>query len=179
MTTVNNEPNVFTIRHTTTEDLRKVMEIYSYARSYMAAHGNPRQWGINNWPPEQLIREDIAAGRSYVCLCGEEIAATFCFVMGEGIEPTYTQISEGGWQSPEYYGVIHRIASAGNIRGVGGYCIEWAFERCGCMRIDTHPDNMPMQRLLEKHGFTRCGVIHVEEDNDPRYAFERFIPGKR
>lgn len=29
-----------------------------------------------------------------------------------------------------------------------------------------------MQGLLEKLGFDRRGFIHVEEDNDPRYAYE-------
>ena len=38
------------------------MEIYAYAREYMAAHGNPDQWGPTNWPPEDLIREDIRLG---------------------------------------------------------------------------------------------------------------------
>ena len=174
MSSASNITDSFSIRHTVVDDLPAIMEIYSYARSYMALHGNPRQWGLTNWPPEQLIREDIAAGRSYVCLCGDRIAATFCYIEGAGVEPTYAKINEGSWKSPEYYGVIHRIASAADTHGAGGYCIEWAFARCGCMRIDTHPDNLPMQRLLEKHGFTRCGVIYVEEDNDPRYAFERF-----
>ena len=54
------------IRKTTLEDLDRVMEIYAYARTYMAAHGNPNQWGPTQWPPEPLIRSDIAAGNSYV-----------------------------------------------------------------------------------------------------------------
>jgi hypothetical protein len=30
-----------------------------------------------------------------------------------------------------------------------------------------------MQDLLAKTGFTRCGVIHVVEDDNPRFAYER------
>ena len=52
-------------------------------------------------------------------------------------------------------------------------CIEWAFAQCGHLRIDTHPDNTVMQDLLAKTGFTRCGVIHVVEDDNPRFAYER------
>ncbi|MBQ7614736.1 MAG: hypothetical protein IJU77_06785 [Butyrivibrio sp.] len=33
------------IRKTTDKDLKRVMEIYAYARKFMAEHGNPNQWG--------------------------------------------------------------------------------------------------------------------------------------
>ena len=46
------------------------MEIYAYAREFMARKGNPNQWGPTNWPPEALIHNDIIEGTSYVCLNG-------------------------------------------------------------------------------------------------------------
>ena len=55
------------IRHATEEDFPRMMEIYAYARQFMANHGNPNQWGPTNWPPEALIHQDIAQGCSYVC----------------------------------------------------------------------------------------------------------------
>ena len=33
------------IRHSKEEDLPRMMEIYAYARDFMAEHGNPNQWG--------------------------------------------------------------------------------------------------------------------------------------
>ena len=30
-----------------------------------------------------------------------------------------------------------------------------------------------MQSLLVKHGFVQRGIVHVEEDDDPRLAFEK------
>ena len=39
------------------------------------------------------------------------------------------------------------------------------------MRGDTHEDNLPMQRVLEKNGFQRCGTIFVE-DGSPRIAYQ-------
>ena len=45
--------------------------------------------------------------------------------------------------------------------------------RCRYLRIDTHGDNIPMQNLLKKLGFTQRGVIHVQEDNDPRLAYDK------
>ena len=47
------------IRFTAEEDLPRIMEIYVRARAFMAAHGNPKQWGLTGWPPAELIREDI------------------------------------------------------------------------------------------------------------------------
>jgi RimJ/RimL family protein N-acetyltransferase len=51
--------------------------------------------------------------------------------------------------------------------------MNWCYEQCHHLRIDTHPDNQVMKRLLIKLGFTRCGIIHVAQDNMPRLAFEK------
>ena len=161
------------IRRAAAGDFARIMEIYAYARDYMAAHGNPNQWGPTNWPPEELIRDDIRRGHCYVCEDGGQIAGVFYYVQGTDIEPTYRVIEDGEWLSDEPYGVVHRIASAGTVKGVGAFCINWAFEQCGHLRADTHPDNKIMQNLLAKLGFARCGIIHVVEDDYPRYAYEK------
>ena len=161
------------IRHTTEADLPVIMRIYSLARSFMAEHGNPRQWGPTNWPPEELIRADIAAGSSYVCIHHGRVIGTFFYRYGDDIEPTYRRMEGGAWLDGSPYGVVHRIASDGTVRGVGSFCLQWAFRQCGHLRIDTHGDNTVMQNLLRKNGFVRCGVIHVAQDNDPRVAFEK------
>ncbi len=162
------------IRKTTREDLPKVMELYAGARKFMKEHGNPNQWGPTNWPPESLICEDIQNGHSYVCIrkVDGEILGTFYFNAGVNIEPTYKEI-DGAWIGGEEYGVVHRIAADSSTHGVGRFCMEWALERCGHLRIDTHPDNHVMQSFLTKMGFVKCGIIHVVEDDNPRYAYER------
>ena len=74
------------IRQSTIEDLGRIMEIYAVAREFMAAHGNPNQWGPTNWPPEQLIRQDIRDCRSFVCLDDDgRIVGTFFFACGRGL----------------------------------------------------------------------------------------------
>ena len=150
-----------------------MMEIYAHARRFMAEHGNPNQWGPTNWPPEDLIRRDIAAGNSYVCLNEGTVVGTFYFVFGPDIEPTYRRITDGAWLSETPYGVVHRIAGDGSVRGIGTFCVRWAFAQCGHLRVDTHGDNTVMQGLLEKLGFIHCGTIFVEEDNFPRLAYEK------
>ena len=44
------------IRNAEINDLPRIMEIFAHARRFMAEHGNPDQWGPDNWPPEDLIR---------------------------------------------------------------------------------------------------------------------------
>lgn len=162
------------IRKSNLNDLGRIMKIYEYARKFMAEHGNPNQWGPTNWPPEDLIREDIRVGKSYVCVTDEgDVIGTFFYDFGHDIEPTYRIIEEGSWADDSNFGVVHRVAGDGSQRGIGSFCVNWAFSQCGHLKIDTHPDNIVMQSMLTKLGFVKKGIIHVVEDPYPRYAYEK------
>ncbi len=162
------------VRHPTMQDVGRMREIYAYARKFMAEHGNPNQWGPTNWPPEDLIRRDIRDGDSYVCVDDDgKVIGTFYFIQGRDIEPTYRDITDGAWRDESPYGVVHRIAADGSQKGIGAFCLTWAYEQCGHLRIDTHGDNVVMQGLLKRLGFVHCGTIYVEEDDFPRLAFEK------
>ncbi len=165
--------NKMVIRHSTEKDLYRIMEIYEHARHFMAEHGNPNQWGPTNWPPETLIHSDIVNGNSYVCICDERIVGTFFFQCGKDIEPTYRKIEDGRWLDDSAYGVIHRLAGDGTVKGIGKFCIDWAYGQCGHLRMDTHGDNQVMQNILKKSGFIYCGTIYVTEDCYPRLAYEK------
>ncbi len=162
------------IRKSQQEDLDRIMEIYAFARNFMAKNGNPNQWGPTNWPPKELIKKDIETGNSYVYLNDEdEIIGTFFFIQGKDIEQTYLEITDGSWLDDSPYGVIHRLAGDGSEKGIGSFCINWAYDKCNHIRIDTHIDNTVMQKLVEKLGFTHCGTIYVKQDNYPRLAYEK------
>ena len=161
------------IRRSTPEDLPRMLEIYEYARRFMAEYGNPLQWGPTRWPPEALLRRDIEEGDSYVCLHQGRVVGTFFFRFGPDAEPTYRDITDGRWGDESPYGVVHRLAGDGSVKGVGAACLDWAFARCGHVRIDTHGDNLVMQSLLAKLGFVPRGTVHVAEDPYPRIAFEK------
>ncbi len=165
--------NKFFIRKTKIEDLPRLLEIYGKARNFMIQTGNPTQWG-NHWPSENIIKKDIIDGNSYVCEYLHEIIATFFFKMGKDIEPTYKNISKGQWLNNESYGVVHRLASNGSIKGVGKFCLNWCYEHCKHLRIDTHTNNAVMINLLRKLDFKQCGIIYVSRSNTPRLAFEKF-----
>jgi len=157
------------IRKTETADLNAVMAVYRSAQDFMAGHGNPSQWGTF-YPERSLIESDIKEGTSYVCTEGGQIAAVFTFRVGP--DATYARIYDGHWLDDAVYGVVHRIASSHIVRGSASFCIEWAFRQCGNIRIDTHRDNIPMQHLLQKLGYTYCGIIHTY-DGTGRLAYQK------
>ena len=150
--------------------LPQIMAIYENARVFMAQNGNPDQWGTA-YPPEDMIRQDIQNGKCFINADGENIRAVFYFAVES--DPTYGYI-DGAWLNDRPYGVIHRIAVGENGRGAAAECFAFAQERCENLRIDTHEKNIPMQRCLDKHGFTRCGTIYLE-DGDPRIAYQKVI----
>lgn len=156
------------IRKAEISQLPRIMEIYGQARTFMAQAGNPDQWGTA-YPPEEMIRQDIENGKSYVEIENDSIRAVFYFAVEE--DPTYGYI-DGAWLNDRPYGVIHRIAVGENGRGVAAQCFQFAYAQCGNLRIDTHEKNIPMQHCLAKNGFTRCGIIYLE-DGDPRIAYQK------
>ena len=48
---------------------------------------------------------------------------------------------------------------------------DFAKHQADNVRIDTHENNLIMQRLIKKHGFVRCGTIYVD-DGSPRFAYQ-------
>ena len=151
-------------------DLDQILKIYAHARQLMADTGNPTQWA-SGYPTRELLEEDIDTNRLFVYMVNGQMEAVFAFILGP--DPTYAVIEDGQWLNDTLpYGTIHRLASAGRSKGVATAVIEWCLEHCESLRADTHNDNKIMQHLLEKNGFTRCGIIHVA-DGTPRIAYQR------
>lgn len=156
------------IRNATPADLPAILEVYLRARSFMAANGNPTQWG-NTYPAPELLEEDIRLARLFVDTAQGRVCGVFMFAVGA--DPTYAHIEDGSWLDNSPYGVIHRVASDGTESGVLSRCMAFCRSKCSHLRIDTHADNHVMQKLLSAAGFTRCGTIYVE-DGSPRIAYE-------
>ena len=158
------------IRKTTLDDLDAVMKIYQEGREIMLEGKNFHQWP-EGYPYRFIIEEDIAAGHSYVCVGEDEILAVFHFSLGP--DETYAKI-DGAWLDDRPYGVIHRIARAktDKAKGTGAYCLNWCYEQAKNIRIDTHADNIPMKKLLEKQGYQYCGIIWIETGAE-RLAYQK------
>ncbi len=149
-------------------DIDRVMGIIDEGRAALRAAGVDQWQG--GYPYRETIEADIARGESYVVETRDGcMVATVAF--GVGGKSSYDCMYDGEWltasrsANPEYL-TVHRLAvtSEGRGRGVAAYILDEAKRaaREGGMRsvrIDTHPDNAPMRRSLEKAGFSRCGLV--------------------
>ena len=98
-----------------------------------------------------------------------DIHFVFAFFLGE--DPTYLYIKNGNWISDEPYGTIHRIASDGAVSGVVKMAVDYSKNIISNIRIDTHENNKTMQHILAELGFSKCGIIYIE-DGTSRIAYQ-------
>ena len=158
------------IRPAQLSDLDTAMVLYDAGRAFMRCSGNANQW-INGYPSRAMVETDIRSGHLFVAEEDGETEAVFCFFHGEDAEPTY-RVIDGAWLADGPYGVIHRMVSGGKYPRMVELCTDWCLDRCPSLRIDTHRDNRPMRRALERCGFTRCGVIIIA-DGSERIAYQK------
>ena len=157
------------IRKTRLEDIPAADLIYKNAKDFMRERGNPTQWS-GDYPNGNVARDDIDKEIGYVCEDEGEVVAVFAFCIGD--DPTYREIYDGRWLDDEPYAYIHRIAVKYHGRGIVDFCFSECFKLYPNLKIDTHEDNLPMQRVLVRNGFSHCGTIYVA-DGTPRMAFQK------
>ena len=155
------------IRRATEKDLDAVAAIYDAARAFMRANDNPTQWP-GDYPGLIDAEKDLEADGLWVLDEGRGPIAVMSVLPGP--DPTYAQIAGEPWLNDDPYWVIHRLAVAESGHGAGTRMLEWLCARHDNVRADTHADNVPMQRTLERCGFVRRGTIWVE-DGTPRIAY--------
>jgi len=158
------------IRSLCKDDLPAVMEIYGSSRKFMAENGNAGQWG-EDYPSKELVESFIGKGGYAVMENGE---ITGVFILSDK-EDSYKSI-DGQWLDDNPYGVIHMIASGGARKGAGQFILDWCLEKTGNIRIDTHINNIPMRRLLEKNNYIYCGIISLGVRGE-RIAFQKVDTG--
>ena len=157
------------IRKSKLSDIPDIEKIYKSAKTFMHENGNPNQW-CGEYPNGDSAKADIERGIGYVCRDGEEIVAVFAFCIED--EPTYAKIYDGAWLDDLRYAYIHRIAVKHHGRGIVDFCFCECFKMHPNLKIDTHADNIPMQRVLLRNGFIHCGTIYLE-DGSPRLAYQK------
>lgn len=158
-------------------DIKDIMNIIKQAQAYFKEHGID-QWQ-NNYPNTETISNDVHNNNSYVLLKDDKIVATVA-VSFDG-EKTYNSIYEGEWISNNEFAVIHRIAVDNTYKGLGlsSQIIKNVEKLClskevCSIKVDTHEENIPMQKLLKKNKFQYCGIIYLE-DGSKRIAFEKIL----
>ena len=146
------------VRKAVESDYNRIMEIYENARVFMAKTGNPHQWGDLGYPYPDLIKEEIEEQRLLVITENETVEGVFFWSLG--VDPTYVEI-DGQWLNDKPYGVIHRIAGSGKVKGILKTAVEYGLQFSDNIKIDTHVDNIVMQSALEKLGFIYCGMVYL------------------
>ena len=161
----------------------------------MLADGRTRlaTLGIEQWqgcyPQEETIISDIKRNESFVV--EEEnkmILATA--MLGLTGESDYRTIHQGQWLTSCIndvvpYAVLHRVAVCRSARGKGvsTFLIN-EMEKVAInegkksVRVDTHPLNYPMRKLLERQGYGECGFVvisHAEKFDPRRVAYEKVL----
>ena len=157
------------IRKTTEKDISVIEEIYAEAKKFMCENGNATQWN-SDYPNATSARLDMLDGIGYVCEDGGEVVAVFAFAVAN--EPTYDNIYNGAWLNDGQYAFIHRIAVKKHGQGIVDFCFAECFKKHQNLKIDTHRDNIPMQKVLSRCGFEYCGIICLE-NGDERLAYQK------
>lgn len=148
-----------------------------------AAKDFQREQGFTQWtddyPNESTILNDIQTNKGYVLTAGHEIAGYMCIDFSG--EPAYANI-EGKWNTELPYAVVHRMAFSKKYRGKGLSHTAMALVENLCLsqniksiRIDTDFQNMRMQHILEKCGFSKCGVIVFQGSG--KLAYDKALIG--
>ncbi|HIV99557.1 MAG TPA: N-acetyltransferase [Candidatus Ornithospirochaeta avicola] len=150
------------------EDIDNILIIYEKAKAFMRRSGNSSQWS-DGYPSRAILLNDIERKELYKIVDGKSIMAVFLLMQRE--EKTYREI-EGSWLEDSSYLTIHRIAKADGRRGILQEAVQFAERINPHIRIDTHHDNKPMQKVLLSLGFTFCGIIHLE-NGEERLAYEK------
>ena len=165
-----------TFRKAEETDVPVIMHLIDEARAIMRSCGNVNQW-IDGYPSEETIRLDIANGHCYLCVeqGSGEIVASFAFIPGP--EPTYKEIYEGQWLDDKPYHVVHRLASTADSHGIFNDVMDYCLGVAGNLRIDTHRDNVIMRHVIDRYGFTYCGIIYLL-NGDERLAYQTASKGE-
>jgi hypothetical protein len=147
----------------------EIMRVMDAARGIMRQSGNMLQWG-NGYPSESVILADMERRGGFV-IEEDKVVGYFAFLPSP--EPTYSRIYDGQWLDDDLpYHVVHRIASYPEVHGIFGTIMDFCFSCDRNIRIDTHRDNLIMQHLIAKRGFTYCGIIHLA-NGDERLAYQK------
>ena len=158
-------------------DLDQIVEIIELSKKYLK-ETKVDQWQ-DGYPAKEDLRRDIESGNSYVLTNKDEIVATT--VISLDGESTYNSIFNGEWIINEEYIVMHRVAVHDKYKGKGIFkeLIKEAESLAlnkgiSSIKIDTHRDNISMQRAVVKNDFKKCGIIYLEEGSE-RIAFEKVL----
>lgn len=156
-------------------DLPAVWTIIQHAIEKRRLDGS-RQWQ-DGYPNPGTLENDLEHGFGHL-LEEDGEPLLYAAVIFEP-EPAYTAI-EGKWLTDGPYVVLHRVAASPKAAGrnIGTLFFRMAEDLCRAkgvpsIKVDTHFDNKPMLRILEKLGYTYCGEVYFR--GSARRAYEKVL----
>lgn len=163
------------LKHTTNNETPIIINIIEQGKQHL------KEQGIDQWqdgyPNEAILKEDIYKKRGYCIVHNKQIIGYVCISFEK--EEDYEQI-DGNWNSKESYVVVHRFVICNEFRGkhftkdIFSAIEKMGFEnQCSSIRIDTHEDNKKMQYVLQKCGFSYCGIVLV--GGAKRFAYDKIL----
>lgn len=162
-------------------DLPEILDVINDAKNLLKKSGS-LQWNTpDGYPQKDVFINDINERQLYILWDKEKICGIIVCI--KGMDENYNVI-EGRWITNGPYLTIHRIAVKKEYyhTGVSHKLINFAIEQahqnnCKSIRVDTHPINIPMQKLLLRFKFEYCGEINLLNNQyDPkRLAYELII----
>ena len=169
----------YEIRLARPDELDRLVEVTESGRQYLREQGVP-QWQNGSGPGRKEIETDIERARGYVLEVAGAVGGYASLVSGPEGSPA---LVEGTWAGPvEHYITIHRVALDASVRG-GGYAGEFLGRVIQIakdlgypdIRIDTHPQNVIMQKVIGKAGFLEVGVLELPILNGKRLAYQLLV----
>lgn len=156
-------------------DLPRIGEIIAQAKLFLKEQGVD-QWQ-DGYPDDSNLAGDVERGIGYICReYGQILAYTAIDFNGE---PAYSTL-RGKWLNEEPYVVIHRMAVDNRVKGKGlaqkvfslveTMALEAGVEN---VRVDTDESNHIMRHIIEKSGYTYCGLITFA--NSDKIAFQKYL----
>lgn len=176
--------SVLRFRQATATDLDAVARIAAEAKAFLRRQGVD-QWQRGPYPDRACFAADIRAGLGHVLACGDAVAAVCALSLDP--DPAYRRPLEGRWLTSDetFAAVLHRVAVSRrwHRQGLASLLFDEAAALAAAkgaksLRIDTHPDNRPMQAALARAGFARCTILRLTdgaEAGNLRLGYERLI----
>ena len=151
-------------------DVNELMEVYTLARSHMVEEGNFSQWDNKEVFKEEIIHY-INQKVLYKVVKNTEIVGCFAYITGGD---TAYNIIDGNWLNSNEYITIHKIMSKYQRQGIASFIINYITikmqdDNLKDIKIDTHKNNISMNKFLTNNGFEYCGTISLNGDFNDEY----------
>lgn len=178
----------YTSRPAVREDFDRVSTLLDVGHETFASLGIDE--GRNKkYPSARRLMHSIKNGTTHVV---EDASGRMIAVFAVSFSPdkNYERPLEGAWltdtaEEPQPYAELHWVAVDYPARraGVGMFMLDKADQIArargrASIRADVYELNEPMQHLLEKHGYERCGTLVIKDvfgREKRRVAYERML----